>query len=295
MKKRVLITGLTGLVGSGLMSYLKNDESYEVVSLCRFDSDIDYIQDYCIIEYGDILDPSTIERIMEKYQFDMLVHVASKSLLVCFAELAKKYNIPEVIMVSSTYACSIKYPNNKQLLIENETDKILSSYSCSYAFLRPTAIFGSRPNGVLDGNISTFSKWVKKMRFFPLFNRGKATVRPIWGKDVGYALYLMMNNISLINEKRLICAGDKKRTFKELIVLLGTLNNKKIRFIYLPAWFGYFIIHALYYITFKNVDVREKINRLLEDKCFETSNELLELGYTPHTFFESYTIYDVSK
>ena len=211
--KKVLITGLTGLVGSGLFSFLKDDEQYEIVAICRENSDVSFIKDKCQIEYGSISNISFLEGVFSKYQFDTIVHIANKAMIVRFAKLAKQFGVKEVVLVSSTYACSKKHPDNRQLKLEIEAESILKSYDSEYVFLRPTSIFGSRPNGIKDKNISEFTKWCFKYPLFPLFGRGKAKVCPIWGKDVGLALYIIMKNIGTLSGQRLICSGDKKRTF----------------------------------------------------------------------------------
>ena len=169
--KRVLITGLTGIVGSGLYSYLKEDDGYEIIALCREDSDVSYIRDKCIIEYGSMRDDDVLCALCEKYSFDMLVHIAYKGEIERYARLAKKYGIKEVILVSSTYSLSKKHPNNQQKLLENESCSILDSYNCKYSLILPTSIFGSRPNGTRDKNMSLFIRQINR-GLFPLFAQG---------------------------------------------------------------------------------------------------------------------------
>ena len=122
-----------------------------------------------------------------------------------------------------------------------------------------------------------------------------ARVRPIWGKDVGKAIFIAMNNLDSINAKRIVVSGDKERSFKELIVSLSRFMGKKVLFLYLPGWFGRAFFYALYYVSFHKIDFREKIDRLLEDKSFETSNDISRLGFCPTELAKSVSTYDVSK
>jgi len=55
--------------------------------------------------------------------------------------------------------------------------------------------------------------------------------------------------------------------------------EKKIHFIYLPEWFRYLLFYSLYYLSFTKIDKKEQIQRLMEDKAFDTSIELINLGY----------------
>ena len=183
-------------------------------------------------------------------------------------------------MVSSTYACSEKHPDNDQLRLENESVSVLEWAGIDYIFLRPTSIFGTRPDGVPDRNLSHFIKWLK-WPLFPLFSKGKATVRPLWGKDVGLTLYLCIKHFDVLKGKRLMYSGDKTRSFKELIVDLARITHQKVRFLYIPGWFGKMVFGVLYFVSFHKIDYREPIDRLLENRAFDTSPELLELGYRP--------------
>lgn len=269
----IFITGLTGLVGSGLAYYLKQDPKYKnnVVALVRPTSYLDYIKDFAIPEIGDSHNNEDLDRICNKYKFDMLIHISNKFQIPQFAELAVKHNIKKVIMISSTYGLKQgDIYNNEMMDKENYAVSLFEQHHIDYIFLRPTAVYGIRPDGVPDRNISIFIKYVKKLPLFPLFGRGKATVSPITGREVGKALYTCLTRFDKLKGQRLIVAGPTM-TFKKLIIKLGKENNKKVHFIYFPKWFGKFVFYSLYYLTFTKVDYREKYDRLVEDRAFETN------------------------
>lgn len=275
----IFITGLTGLVGSGLALQLKQDPYYKenkVVALVRPTSYLDYIKDIAIPEIGDSHNNDDLDRICNKYKFDTLIHISNKFQIPQFAELAVKHNIKKVIMISSTYGLKQDDVYNTEMMDkENYAVKLFEKNEIDYIFLRPTAIYGTRPDGVKDRNISIFTKYVKKLPLFPLFGGGKATVSPISGNEVGEALYKCLINFDTLKNKRLIIAGTTM-TFKQMILNIGKENNKKVHFIYFPKWFGKFIFYSLYYLSFKKVDYREKIDRLIENRAFKTSGELLK-------------------
>lgn len=293
----IFVTGLTGLVGSGLMaSLLQNNPSLlcEVVALCRESSDISHISPYCRIERGSSYDEKRLDDICSKYCFDTMVHISNKAQLVQFSKLAVKHRFRRVIMVSSTYACSRAHPDNLQVRIENESANILSNAHIEYIFLRPTSIFGLRPDGIADRNVSVFRKYIRKLPLFPLFKTGRATVRPLWGKDVGQALEICLSHFGQLKNSRLICSGDRTRHFKELIQEIARVDQRHVRFLYFPAWIARFFSRALYYISFKKKDLREPIDRLLEDRAFDTSLELIQLGYEPTDLGVALETYQIS-
>lgn len=211
----------------------------------------------------------------------MMVHISNKAQILQFAKLAVKHNIPKVIFVSSTYACSRKHPINSMLQLEDEAAELLDKNGIEFIMLRPTSIFGTRPDGIKDRNMHIFGRYVIKLPLFPIFAKGKATVQPVWGRDVGQALFLCMRHFDELKGQRLIVSGDKERSFKEQILLLGKTMGKRVHFLYLPAWMGKGLFYGLYYLSFRHYDKREPIDRLLEDKAFDTSASLIELGYRP--------------
>lgn len=285
----ILVTGLTGLVGSGLMLHLVSHPEIlkQCVAICRESSDVSHIEPYCTIERGSSWDSDFLDRVCEKYSFETIIHISNKGQIVQFSELARKHHVRKVILISSTYACSVKHPNNGQLKDEDKCVEICNASGISYIILRPTAIFDTRPDGKRDRNISVFSDYVNKLPLFPLFAKGRATVQPAWGGDIGLALYLCLIHFDELKNRRLIASGDVKRTFRQMIVEIGRSNGKRVRFFYVPGWLARLCFYSLYYLSFKKKDFRERIDRLLEDRAFDTSQELLELGYRAKPFSET--------
>src|SRR3989344_5526836 len=83
MLKRVLITGITGFVGSHLAEYiLKVHKSTKIYGLLRWRSpknNISKIQDYVNLCYGDLEDYSSLEKILSTVKPDVIFHLAAQS------------------------------------------------------------------------------------------------------------------------------------------------------------------------------------------------------------------------
>tara|TARA_R100001530_G_scaffold1886_1_gene3255 strand:- start:27698 stop:28744 length:1047 start_codon:yes stop_codon:yes gene_type:complete len=80
---RVLLTGITGFVGSHLAEYILSlEEKHKVYGLCRWRSPRDNLKN-CIKEVrlleGDLLDFSSLERVLEKSKPDIVFHLAAQS------------------------------------------------------------------------------------------------------------------------------------------------------------------------------------------------------------------------
>ena len=88
MSEKVLITGITGMVGSHLADFLISDTDWEIHGMCRWrsplinlENQIDRInkKDRLHIHYGDLRDPISIDAILKKVKPDYIFHLAAQS------------------------------------------------------------------------------------------------------------------------------------------------------------------------------------------------------------------------
>jgi GDP-mannose 4,6-dehydratase len=86
--KRVLITGITGMVGSHLAEYLLEMTDWEVFGMCRWRSPLDNLSnvagrinagDRISLLYGDLRDTLSIQAVVAKSQPDYVFHLAAQS------------------------------------------------------------------------------------------------------------------------------------------------------------------------------------------------------------------------
>ena len=82
-KETALITGITGQDGSYLAEFLLN-KGYEVVGLARRSTslrreNIDHLSGKITLEYGDLIDPTTIESVVAKHQPTEVYNLAAQS------------------------------------------------------------------------------------------------------------------------------------------------------------------------------------------------------------------------
>lgn len=80
---RVLITGITGMVGSHLAEYiLDNHSSVEIHGLVRWRSPLDNIRDILpkiVLHQAELRDPNSLIALMRKVQPDWIFHLAAQS------------------------------------------------------------------------------------------------------------------------------------------------------------------------------------------------------------------------
>lgn len=84
----VLITGITGMVGSHLADYLLENTDWEIYGVCRWRSPLDNVEhllervnrkERIFFEYADLNDQMSLVRVLEKIHPDYIFHLAAQS------------------------------------------------------------------------------------------------------------------------------------------------------------------------------------------------------------------------
>lgn len=88
MKTKVLITGITGMVGSHLADFLLEHTDWDIYGMCRWRSpllNIEHLLDRAnqgeriFLEYGDLSDSISLQKVINKILPDYIFHLAAQS------------------------------------------------------------------------------------------------------------------------------------------------------------------------------------------------------------------------
>ena len=86
--KKILITGISGMVGSHLVDFLISNTNWEIHGIIRWRSDLKNLsehfdrinhKDRVFLHYGDLLDPFSIQEAVKKSAPDIVFHLAAQS------------------------------------------------------------------------------------------------------------------------------------------------------------------------------------------------------------------------
>ena len=141
-------------------------------------------------------------------------------------------------------------------------------------------IYGS----LLDQNISIFIKMVNWLKIFPVVSKGKFHLQPVHFEDLGNAYFQVLMNEEITKGKNYILSGKSPITLIDILRNIEILLNKKNFYISIPFKLAYFSSILMFYITLRKIDFREKVQRLVENRAYPSTDAIKDFGYSPREF-----------
>lgn len=219
---------------------------------------------------------------------DTLLHIAGVLWSPYIVPMALKHGVKRLILVHTSGIYSrYKAAGEAYRITENEINRQVEELreqgkEISVTFLRPTMIYGD----LEDKNISVFIKMVYKFRLMPVINGAKYDLQPVWCGDLGKAYYDVLMNPAATDNKDYILSGGAPikliDMFKTMAKYLG-VNN---RYISCPFWLAYAGAWVLYVLSFGKLDMREKVQRMVEPRAYDHDKATRDFGYAPVCFEE---------
>lgn len=282
----ILVTGITGKSGKWFLKRLIEEK--ESLTATRFRvivrnrSNVELIDNSGLqIDkvYGDLNDTSFIEKSMKG--ISTVIHIAGIHMSLNVVEAAISNNVERLILVHTTGIYSkYKTASAGYLEIEKSIEKMVANKNIAVTILRPTMIFGS----LSDKNVSIFIKMVDKLRFFPVINHARYPIQPVYEKDLGNAYYQVMVNADATRNKNYILSGKEPILLIDMLKIIGIYLNKKNTYISIPYPVAYLGAWCLFLLTFGKVDLRERVQRLIEPRTFPHKEAFIDFGYSPVNF-----------
>lgn len=285
--QNLLVTGITGRSGRYFGELLIENKINSTVAVVRNEEKFKEIfgkQDSIACEVGDITDVEFMSRVMKEKNIDTVFHISGIkfSLAVIKAALLAG-TVKRLILVHTTGIYSkFKAAGEEYLQIEEKIEAILKDTEISVTILRPTMIYGSLD----DRNMSVFIKMVDKLRVFPLVNGGKYELQPVNQKDLGRAYYQVLANEDITKNKNYTLSGKTVIYLKDILQNISVFLGKKTVFLTVPFGLTYFAANVAYYCTFKKIDLREKVQRLVEPRAYDHESAKTDFGYMPMEFLD---------
>lgn len=275
--KNLFVTGLNGRTGKYFLDELNNNvHDYNLYASVRrnvnFPNNVKKVN----------VDLDNFDEVLHSTKnMDVIFHIAGIQKSINVVKAAIKNNVNWVILVHTTGIYSkYKSASKEYIEIEEEIKKVTLDKEIKITIIRPTMIFGSLD----DNNMCVFIKMVDKLKLFPIVNGAKYFLQPIHQKDLGKAYFQLLMNEEKTKGKNYDLSGEKPIELIEILNIIADNLNRKPIFFSIPFFIAYSGALILYYLTFSKIDIREKVQRLVEPRAYSHKEASIDFGFNPNSF-----------
>ena len=287
--KTVLLTGVTGHSGQYAMERLAErindckDLSFRVI--VREKSNIQKLKEWGTpidIRIGDIQDETFVREACK--DVDTLLNIVG----IIYqperiAQIALEEGVKRIISVHTTGRYS-KYKYAAAGYIENDrkVTELCNRYGASRTILRPTMIYG----GLDDQNVSVFIRMVDRFPIMPVINGARYALQPVHRRDLGHAYADVLLAPDKTRNKDYTLSGKEPIDLRDMLIAIGGHLGKKVRFMSVPYPIAFAGACMVYFMTFGKIDYREKVQRMVEPRCYPHDEATRDFGFEPVGFAE---------
>lgn len=283
----VLITGLTGRSGRYFGELLIRERYPNALALVRSAQKFESIygkQEILRCVEGDTQDEERLEKILVEHDISTVFHISGiKQTLPILNAVIRAGGVRRLVLVHTTGIYSkFKAASGEYLQIEAELAERIRGMDLSVTILRPTMIYGSLD----DHNISVFLRMVDKLRIFPMVKSGRYELQPVNQEDLGRAYYQVLTQPEATANRNYNLSGNDVIYLRDMLAMMSKLLGKKTLFVPVPYWVAYSGAWAVYLVSLTKVDLREKVQRLVEPRAYSNADARRDFGYAPMPFAE---------
>lgn len=304
-KKKVLVTGATGFVGSHLVKRLA-DTGYNVRALVRKGRDISSLDNRAEVSYGDITDPSSLEDAVR--ETSIVYHLAAVVTLAGVSDslfrdvhvkgtenllnASLKHGVKRFIHVSTCGVhgdvknppASEDSPINTQDIYQKtkaESEKVALGFrekGIQAVIIRPTGVYGPG-----DMRLLKLFRLISKRRFI-MIGDGKTFFHPVYIDDLIDGLILAGEADNAVGEAFII-GGERYLALNELANIIAITLGVTLSKIHLPV-FPVKTLAAITELVCKLLRIepplyRRRIDFFTKNRAFDISKAKRILGYLP--------------
>lgn len=278
---QLFVTGITGKTGRCFLKVLEREGLNGIAcrALCRPSADTAAIEQSGLpieIVRGDLEDVTSLCSAVEG--MDTVLHIAGIQKSESVVDAALAAGVKWLILVHTTGIYSrYKAAGEGYRQIETRIEEKLRGTDIALTLLRPTMIYG----GPDDKNISVFIRMVDRLRIFPVVSGGRFLLQPVHREDLGEAYYAVLSHAEITKNKNYDLSGAYPLDLIDILKIFSDELGKKTRFISVPFWLAYAGAWGVYLISFGKIDLREKVQRLVEPRAYGHEAAAADFAYAP--------------
>lgn len=270
---RFLITGATGNTGFKVVSRLKDENpDIEILCLVRSATHTEKLSELgvkfviCNLENPE----SYINHVQPS---DIFIEIANLRIARMMLPILESIGVKRAFCVTTTGVFSKHHSYSK---LYREIEEVMSSSSIKVTILRPSMIYGNEK----DHNMHKLLNIVKKLPIYPVFGDGKSLMQPVHVDDLVEGIVQAIDRDA---HGHYNLAGPKAITYKNLIDQAFKASERRGFIMFIPAKPVAILIGLLENLPGFPLK-KEQVIRLQEDKIFDISTSVTELGYQPRSF-----------
>lgn len=288
MKIKILFTGLTGRTGPYLIASIENEpeklEGYELSAIVRESSNtsaIDASSLHIQKHVGDLTDEKYLESILPSV--DTVVHIAGIHWSVPVVRAATKCGVRRMIAVHTTGVYSkYKSAGEEYRSIDAAVEAMCQEAGTILTILRPTMIYG----GLDDMNVCRFIHLVDRFPRIPVVSGGKFRLQPVNRRDLGKAYFQVLTNPENTAGKQYVLSGEAPVELRSMLTQIAGMLGEPKKFFSIPFCMAFLGAFVLFVLTLGRIDLREKVQRLVENRDYPHDAASLDFGYQPMPLME---------
>ena len=279
--RRAHVTGGSGFLGGFVIPRLR-DQGYEVSALARSGAAAATVEALGATALeGDLDSAESLRAAFEEAAPSVLVNLASLGFghAQTIVEAAEAAHLKRAVFVSTT-AIFTKL-NAPSKAVRMAAERIIRESALQWTIVRPTMIYGT-PD---DRNMWRLLRQVRRVPVVPLPGGGRHLQQPIHVDDLAEAVVAALQT-DAAEGKAYDVAGPEALTFRQIVSSAGAAVGRSPKLLPLPARP---IIRLLARVeaTGHSLPLKaEQVERLIEDKAFDITDAVADLGFSPRSFDE---------
>ena len=272
---RYVVTGATSGTGNAVLARLAQKVGAErITCLVRPTSDTTFLQQLGVeLRVGDVTAPETLAAVVDRaaIYLDMThpKYYAQSLGALTAAGVERAYFVTTTGIFSRFHRCSEIYKSGEERIRRS---------GLTYTILRPSMIYGS----MRDKNMHRLIRFLDRYPVFPLFNAGRSLMQPVYVDDLADGIVAAIDDTRTEGQDYNL-AGPTGITYGEIIDTILTLLNRRVLKLPINTMIACHLVRALQWLPRFPIN-DEQVLRLQEDKVFDISKAVAELGYHPRPF-----------
>lgn len=286
-RRKILVTGATGFVGSSLVKELRKRDEH-VTCLIRNTSRGSELEELgAELVEGDVTHSGDVNSAFKN--IDTVIHLAAV-IDAPDKELFESVNVDgtkncvDAAVVNKVrrfiYMSSLDAKFNMGLYSKSKlaAENIVRKSGLDFIILRPSFIYGAN-----SSDLEELTSLVSKHRFIPIIGKGRYTLQPVYIDDVISVIAEAMDT-EKTSDRTYYVAGEEEISFDELVAMISDQLGMKRKKVHVPI----FLVNPLVYIYEKlsrNPSITlDRVNLLQRDKTCDISDTQRDFTFQPIKF-----------